>query len=211
MKRINILIVDDHQLMIDGLKLMLQNVAHFHVVGQAINGKIGLEKLTEEPVDVVLLDINMPVMNGIECCEQIVKHYPHIKVIGLSMLEELTIMQKLLTIGAKGFLVKNAGKEKVIKAIETVMNDEVYMDQHQLSQIMSSISTKKSGIIPKLSRREKEILGLIVKEHTTQEIANQLHIAFGTVETHRRNLINKLKVRNTAGLVRVAMEWGLVD
>lgn len=212
MKTTNILIIDDHQLMLDGLQLMLRDVPHFHVVDQATNGKIGLMKLKEHEIDLVLLDINMPVMDGIECCEKILENHPNIHVIGLSMVEELTVMKKLYSLGAKGYLLKNSSKEKVIRAIETVINGGIYMNQEHLTSLLTATQPAKNTVrMPKLSRREKEILDLIADEKTTKEIADQLHIAFGTVETHRRNILNKLKVKNTAGLIRSAMQWGLLD
>lgn len=198
--------------MLDGLLLMLQDVPHFHVVDQAINGKIGLAKLEKHAIDVILLDINMPVMDGITCCEKILERHPEIHVIGLSMIEELTVMKKLYSLGAKGYLLKNSSKDKVIQAINTVVNGGIYMNQEHLTSLLTNSNSAKHVVrIPKLSRREKEILDLIADEKTTKEIADQLHIAFGTVETHRRNILNKLKVKNTAGLIRSAMQWGLLD
>lgn len=206
------MIIDDHQLMLDGLQLMLRDVPNFQVVGQAINGKIGLAKLDEQSIDVVLLDINMPVMDGIDCCEKIRKNHPQVHVIGLSMVEELTVMKKLYSMGAKGYLLKNSPKEHVINAIEAVMAGGIYMNQAHLSSLITTNSSAKQTVhIPKLSRREQEILNLIADEKTTKEIADELHIAFGTVETHRRNMLNKFKVKNTAGLIRAAMQWGILS
>lgn len=211
--KIKVAIVDDHQLVLDGLQLIVSQEQSMHLVGKAHNGQEALDLLAANKVDVLLLDINMPVMNGIEAMKEIAKQYPNVKVLGLSMLDDTVVVKKLLKFGAQGFLLKNAGKEKIIEAINDLHNGLKYYDNAIVNQLLGTESKKSVGtsLFPKLSRREKEILKLIIKEYTTKEIAESLFISFGTVETHRRNTINKLGVRNTAGLVRVAMEYQLLD
>ncbi|MFK7970156.1 MAG: response regulator [Bacteroidia bacterium] len=212
---IRILIADDHQLVIDGIKLMLQDADGLACVASAPNGKEALDILAQQSVDVVLLDMNMPVMDGMECCRNIVAQYPDVKVLALSMIKEASLIKKMLELGAKGFLFKNAGQDEVIEAIHKAHQGEQVFSDEVLAIVMGSFGQKKKstpqGILPRVSRREKQVLSLIVWEKTTQEIAEELCISPGTVETHRRNLLHKLDVRNTAGLVRVALEFDLVD
>lgn len=193
---------------------MLQDAEGLDCVASASNGQEALIILAQQPVDVVLLDMNMPVMDGMECCQKIVAQYPDVKVLALSMVKEASLIKRMLELGAKGFLFKNAGQNEVIEAIHKAHRGEQVFSEEVLAIVMGSFGQKKqdapTGILPKVSRREKQVLSLIVWEKTTQEIADELCISPGTVETHRRNLLHKLDVRNTAGLVRVALEHKLV-
>ena len=215
MEAIKVFAADDHQLVIDGLQLMLHNRPNIIFTGSANNGKEALEKLKEQPVDVMLLDVNMPVMDGIECCSKAMKLYPDLKILALSMMREASLVKKMFKAGAAGYLLKNAGQDEVVGAIEKVYVGEKAYSPEVLEVLMGTLSSTKkkpsNSFFPKISRREKQILSMIVYEKTTQEIAEELFISFGTVETHRRNLLLKLDVRNTAGLVRVAVEHNLLD
>ncbi|HLP94754.1 MAG TPA: response regulator transcription factor [Saprospiraceae bacterium] len=211
---LKILIADDHQLVIDGLMLMIQEATDMHCVGQASNGVEALEILSKESVDVLLLDLNMPEMDGLECCKIVRERYPATRVLALSMMRELSLVKAMLKQGASGFLLKNAGKDEVLEGIRKVAEGKQAFSEAILESLMSSFSqkpTKSSGSpYPTISRREKQILQLIYDEKTTQEIADELFISFGTVETHRRNLLLKLNARNTAGLVKAAIEFNLL-
>jgi DNA-binding NarL/FixJ family response regulator len=211
---VRILIADDHQLVIDGLLLMLRESEDMQCVGQAANGHAVLALLETTPVDVLLLDINMPEMDGVECCRQVKERYPHIKVLTLSMMRELSLVKTMLKLGASGFLLKNAGKDEVLEAIRKVYEGKQAFSEEVLESLMNSFSNKPAksttSPFPTISRREKQILQLIVDEKTTSEIAGDLFISFGTVETHRRNLLLKLNARNTAGLVKSALEYDLL-
>jgi len=211
--KIRVAITDDHQMVLDGLQLIVSQDKSLELVGVAHNGQEALDLLDSSPVDVLLLDINMPVMNGVDTMKIAGKKYPDTKVLALSMLDDNAVIKQLLKYGASGFLLKNSGKEKIIEAIKELHNGQKYFDKDIISKLLENENKKSVGtsLFPKLSRREKEILALIIQEHTTQEIADALFISFGTVETHRRNIINKLGVRNTAGLVRVAMEYQLLE
>lgn len=212
---VKVLVADDHQLVIDGLKLMLEGIDEVEYVASAQNGQEVLKLLDTLQVDVVLLDINMPVMDGIECCKVMSKSHPDVKILALSMMKEASLVKKMLKEGASGFLLKNAGQEEVLAGIQKVHNGEKAFSAEILDILMDSLSgvQRKSSQrnFPRISKREKQILNLIVWEKTTQEIADELFISFSTVETHRKNLLSKLDVRNTAGLVRVALEHGLLD
>jgi len=213
MTKIRIAIADDHQMVLDGLQLIISQEDQMELCGLAHDGKEALELLEREQIDVLLLDINMPVMNGIDAMKVIGKKHPDISVLGLSMLDDTIVIKKLVKYGAKGFLLKNSGRDKIIEAICELHAGGKYFDRAIVTKLLESDNTKSVGtsLFPKLSRREKEILTLIMDELTTKEISEQLFISFGTVETHRRNIINKLGVRNTAGMVRVAIEYQLLD
>lgn len=208
--RSKVLLADDHQLVLDGLALIIDGATDFEVVGQVSNGADAIDFVHQAAVDVILMDINMPEVNGIEATKIIKKSQPMIKILGLSMLDEIQVIKNFRKSGGDGFMLKNSGKEDILLALTNIVNGKAHYDPHILEQLMSP-DLKVSPAMPSLSRREREILALIVQEHTTKEIAEKLFISFGTVETHRRNMINKLGVRNTAGLVRVAMEYGLLE
>jgi DNA-binding NarL/FixJ family response regulator len=212
---IKILITDDHQLVIDGLQLMLAEAEDMKCIGSAGNGKEALAMLAVCPTDVLLLDINMPEMDGVECCRLVRERYPAVKVLVLSMMREASLVKIMLKLGASGFLLKNAGKDEVIDAIRKVHEGKQAFSTDVLDAIMDSFTNKpsKTASSPflKISRREKQILQLILDERTTTEIASELFISFGTVETHRRNLLMKLNARNTAGLVKAALEYDLLN
>jgi DNA-binding NarL/FixJ family response regulator len=210
---IKVFIVDDHKMVIEGLQLLLQNEEDISVMGSAMSGKEALTCFDVNPPDVVLLDINMPDMNGIETCKALLSSNPDLKIVAISMHKESSLIKLMLSSGAKGYVLKNAGQDEVIEAIKTVYNGKMYLDDTVNEIVVNSVANgsnqKQSSPFPTLSRREKEILLLILKEHTTQEIAEKLFISFGTVETHRRNMLIKTGARNTAGLVRIALEYEL--
>tara|TARA_R100001230_G_C5580269_1_gene99422 strand:+ start:62 stop:670 length:609 start_codon:yes stop_codon:yes gene_type:complete len=200
-------------MVIDGMKLLLKDEATIKVVGTALNGEEGLVEIPKQPVDVVLLDINMPGMNGIETCKELLKLNPDLKIVAISMHKESSLIKLMLNNGAKGYVLKNAGQDEVIDAIKTVNEGKMYLDdtvnEIVLNSVLKNRSEKVTSPFPTLSRREKDVLKLILDECTTQEIADKLFISFGTVETHRRNMLIKTGARNTAGLVRTAIEYDL--
>ena len=212
---IKVYIVDDHKMVIEGMQLLLKNETDIQVVGNAISGEEAIQHISNTETDGVLLDINMPGINGIETCKALLKMKPDLKIIAISMHKESSLIKLMLSNGAKGYVLKNAGQDEVIKAIHTVLNGEIYLDETVNGIVVNSVvnGTKKKvqSPFPTLSKREKEILGLILEEHTTQEIAEKLFISFGTVETHRRNMLIKTGARNTAGLVRIALEYELTS
>jgi DNA-binding NarL/FixJ family response regulator len=158
------------------------------------------------------MDINMPVMNGIECAREITRLFPEIKVLALTMLNELEHIKNMLSAGAKGYLLKNSGKEELVMAIKKVMSGQNYFSDEVKDLIMLEMVKKKTmpgkiiGEKVPLTSRELDILELILQELTNQEIAEKLFISVRTVDAHRRNLLEKTGARNTAGLVKFALE-----
>ena len=209
-----ILIADDHQLVIDGIKLMLSTEPDLECAGEANDGSRALDMLPELQPDLVILDINMPGLNGIETCRKIRESHPNLRILILSMLREVSLIKLVLKNGADGYLLKSAGRAEILDAIRKVRDGEKYFSPEVSALVMESLSGARTKVsenpFPKLSRREKQVLRVIVGEYTTTEIAEKLFISFGTVETHRRNLLIKLGARNTAGLVRACFEYELL-
>ena len=212
---IRVLIADDHQMLREGIIAMILGSSEIEIVGQAANGIEVLNMLEKTEVDVLLLDINMPHMDGVETCKKVHKLYPLVNVIALTMYDEGALITKMVRNGAKGYILKNTGKEKLTAAIRTVYNGKNFFSdsvKDALFMSMSPVLKSNSGaFIPKLTKREKEIITLVINEFTTAEIAEKLFISVKTVETHRKNLLQKLNVRNTAGLVRIALEKDLLS
>ncbi|MBK6364859.1 MAG: response regulator transcription factor [Saprospiraceae bacterium] len=214
---IKICIADDHQLVAEGIKLLLSEYENLDMVASFQNGRVLLDFLNQgHHIDVVFLDINMPELNGIETCKRIKNDFPDIKVIALSMIGENNLIKLMFKSGADAYLHKNAAKEEIILAIQEVMLGKKYLSQEMTNQVLFNDQSNHSAKIvnspfPKLSDREIQILTMIVGEKTTQEIAENLFISFGTVETHRRNIMTKLGAKNTAGMVRTALEYNLLS
>lgn len=206
------MIADDHNMFVEGVESILEGNENIQVVSKCYTGTEVFEKVSLTHPDVILLDINIPGMNGLEVCQKLNKEYPEVKVLALSMHNEESFVMEILKYGAQGYILKNTGKKELISAIETVNNGQSYFSEEVTETIMKSLVNQRTGnkkttsLAPKISRREKDVLELIVREHTTQEIADTLFISLKTVESHRRSLLTKLGVRNTAGLVRVAIE-----
>ena len=212
-----ILIADDHAMFADGILSILEDEKDLKVVGTCLDGPSVLKWLDKSEADLLLLDINLPGMNGIEVCKKVIAEHKSVKILAISMFNEESYVSEILNNGASGYILKNTGRDGLLKAIKVVMSGETYFSDEVTETMMKSLmkSRKASkavtpGFIPKVSRREKEVLGLIVQEHTTQEIAEQLFISLKTVESHRSNLLAKLNARNTAGLVRIALEHSLI-
>lgn len=206
---IKIIIADDHSIIRDGLKALLEKNSKFAVVGEAANGLDLINLLQTTPCDVVCTDISMPVMDGIEAAKQMSKKHPNLKVICLSMHEQVDYIKKMMEAGAMGYIFKDSSQEELQLAIETVYSGKKYFNQKLFDILLNDEkSASKNEVI--LSTREKEILKLIAEEFTNAEIAEKLFISVRTVDTHRQNLLQKLDVKNTAGLVKYAIKSALL-
>ncbi len=213
MKKIQVILVDDHQLILSGLETILYAEPHIEVMASCRDGAALLECLKLLKPDVVVMDIQMPGMDGIRLCKQISTRYPDIKILALSNLEEKQFVTNMIRNGARGYLLKTVEPAMLVRAIETVYEGYEQFIQPELSAKLfreSLTGIKHSAYRPVLTRREKEVLRLIAEEKSNQEIAEQLFLSIRTVESHRFNLMQKLQVKNAAGLVREALEAGLV-
>lgn len=213
---IRIIIVDDHQMFLEGLCALLQGEPQVKVVDVALNGRQLLEKIKDVEIDVVVSDINMPEMDGIELSKQLKKEYPKIKTLILSTHNDAQMVGKCIQNDVDGYLLKNAEKQELLKALTTIVEGEKYFAEEVKSEYMKTVFseggvTKEKESLAPLSRREKEILVHIAMELTTQEIAEKLFISQNTVNTHRKNLMSKLNAKNTAGLVKYAIQQGLLE
>ena len=212
---IKVVVVDDHQIFVDGIKVLINSMEGIEVSGEANNGVDLLDCLSKTQADLVLMDVNMPQMDGIEATKKVVEQYPNLKVLMLTMHDSTAYIEKLLKAGAHGYVLKNTGRAELQTAIETVMRGEAYYSAAVTQRIMEGLQKKKKlsnslGDV-ELTDREKEVIILIAQEFTTNEIAEKLFISHHTVESHRKNLISKLQVRGVSGLVKYAIQSGLVD
>ena len=205
---IRILLADDHKMIIDGLQSMLASVEEIEVVGEAFTGTEVLKKVKQNQVDIILMDINMPELDGILTTQKVKKEYPETKVLILTMYNKPEFIRNLLEAGASGYILKNTGREELLEAIKQISNGQNYFGREVTKTVMESLRGTPRNTTFNLTKREKEVLRLIVQECTTSEIADQLFISTHTVETHRKNLLSKLNVKNTAGLVKYALDNG---
>ena len=215
-KSVTVIIVDDHNLFTEGIKYLLADEKSIEIIGQAANGREFLDLLPETGVpDIVFMDINMPEMNGIEACQIATKKYPGINVIALSMNEEQEYYFQMIQAGAKGFVLKNAGREKLIESIHEVMSGSSYFPEDILRKIIFKFGTEDSveNKIEKkygLTKREKEVLALLCQGFTNAEIGEKLFLSSKTVEGHRANLLSKTGTKNSAHLVMFAIKNGIL-
>ena len=204
---IEILITDDHSIIRDGLKSMLANHPDIQVVAQAANGSEAIDFLKKHSVDIVLMDISMPILNGIEATKFITKQFPATRVIALSVHEENEYLRYMINEGARGYLSKDVSRDELIEAILAVAKGKKYFSSVIFDRLTAG---SLSAEMPILTEREIEILRLITSEMTNQEIAEKLSLSVRTIDTHRRNILQKLKVKNTAGLVKYAIHLGII-
>lgn len=214
-KKIKLIIADDHQIFLEGLVALFSDVEDINIVGTATNGYGVLNLLKKHSVDVIMIDINMPELDGIELNRIIKKEYPHIMTLVLSTYSYPDKISHFARNGANGYLLKNVEKNELLKAIYSVADHRNYFSEEVKKKYTDSIFANDDNVQqdhdPRLSKREQEILKLIGQENTAQEIAEKLFISLHTVNTHRRNLLSKLNVKNVAGLVKYAIKKGIVE
>ena len=219
MEPIKIFVADDHQLFIEGIKALTRDNAEVNLIGEAENGEDLLEQLKTNKPEVILMDINMPKMSGIEATKKIRQLYPDIKILALTMFDDTLYVSEMIKAGASGYLLKNAGKTELITAITKVFNGERYVSSEvslKMIDKMNSAEHSSTDRMPpvrkaEVTKRELEILKLIAQELTNAEIAVKLNNSPMTIITHRKNIIRKLGVKNTAGLIKYAMEQGMLN
>ena len=205
-------VVDDHQIVLEGLGLLIGSSEDISCVFTANSAVEAFSYMDQSSVDLVLTDIELPEMDGIAFCRLVKEKYTSVKVIALTMFNELSLIRQMVEAGADGYLLKNAGREELLTAIRRVHSGKNYFSS-EIADILLRTDMKerpKTNSLPSLSGREKQIVRLIIEEFTSVQIAEQLQISLNTVETHRRNIMSKLDSKNTAGLVRTVLENGLL-
>lgn len=215
-KKIKIMLVDDHQLMLDGLKSLLAEQDDFEIAGGASNAGDALKMLKYEPVDILLADIHLPDMSGIELTTKVSESNPKARVIALTMHNESSLINRMIAAGAWGYVIKSNNISELVEAIHAVARGNKYLSREVQSIVMGSIFKPDDAIrevqpgVVRLTERETEILSLIAREFSNKEIADKLFISERTVETHRKNIFTKTKTKTVVGLIRYAMEHDLL-
>ena len=212
---IRLLIVDDHQMVRDGIRVMLESKENFlrFEIDEAENGEIAIRKILKKNFDIVLIDYQLPGLSGTETLQRIRLYKKDIKVLALSNYDEFSYVKSMIDGGANGYILKNIEPTQLVNAIKSVLADiPYYSNEVALKLIDSAKNSDKTVTAPKsgLTKREMEILKMIALEMTNDEIAKSLFISKRTVDTHRQNLLNKLHVKNTAGLIKAAYEFNLL-
>lgn len=200
--KISVFIVDDHYMVIEGIRSLLKDEAEIDVAGHAMNAESCLAFLRTRLPDVILMDINLPGMSGIELCEAVKKAYPSVFILALSTSRQESFIQKMMENGASGYLLKNATRKEIMEGIQAVIKGRTYLSQ----EAVESLRMAKANGGPVLTHREKEVLELLADGLTNNEIARKLFISAATVDTHRSNLLAKFGAKNMASLVKAAMK-----
>lgn len=216
--KITILIVDDHPVVRDGLKLLLSKQPDFAVVGESADGSDAIAKTRLFKPIIVLMDVSMPGMSGVEATKTICEKFEYTKVIALTMIEESGYVGKMIEAGASGYLLKDTSGEEIIRAIRRVSQGETYFSQkayeligQYMSKSASTVKEPGDDRFDTLTKREREVLKMIANGMTSQDIAKKLFLSPRTVETHRANLMHKLNIHATAGLIRYAFDHNIID
>lgn len=212
-----ILIVDDHRLIRDAILSYMEGDPEYQVVGEASHGQEAIKFMESNEVDVVLMDINMPIMDGLQCTKEVLGRWPKVKVLTLSMMSDNQHIKQMMGAGASGYVLKNCSEKELKKAIQTVYAGDTYYSSEVTEVVMNNLlkskPTKTSHMVVDmpLTDREKEVLELIIKEYSNQEIADKLFISPRTVDAHKRNLLEKTGSKNIAGLVMYAINNQLFE
>lgn len=207
MDKIRIIIVDDHPMVIEGMRAMLAQISFTELLATASNAFEAMEAITTHQPDIVITDINMPEISGIELAAKIRKEHPQTRIIAMSTFNERSYISQMIQNGADGYLVKSASKEEIEEAILSVYEGRMYMS---VDLNLSTSDQKEIKDIPVLSSREKDVLLLIAEGFSNPQIAEKLFISPHTVDSHRKNLLTKFDTNNTASLIRVATKHGLL-
>lgn len=208
--KIRVYVVDDHPIVLEGIKHFLQSSEDdIELVGGCGTGQEALAALATADVNVLLLDINLPDMSGIDVCKQVKQQFPAISIIAISNYNERSMITKMVHNGATGYILKNASADEIRAAIETVAKKSLYFSP-DVQQALFEAALSDPPELPRLTRREEEVLRSIAEGKTTSKIAEQLFVSTHTIETHRRNLMQKFNVSNSAALIKMASEYKLI-
>jgi two-component system, NarL family, response regulator NreC len=210
-----ILLADDHKIMRDGLRALLEAQPDLKVVGETDDGRMTVEKAKELAPDLVIMDLGMPEMNGIEATKEIVAHLPNIKVLALSIHSDRQFVAGMLAAGASGYLLKDCAFEELVQGIRAVLADQIYLSPSVTRVVVEDyvrhLTSVQSPAGSLLTPREREVLALLAQDKTTKEIAAILDISDKTILTHRQQIMNKLNIHKTTGLVKYAIREGLIS
>jgi len=213
-------LVDDHEVIREGVSFLLNSRKDMLVdVAEASNGEEAIEKVKQKDFDVIVMDIHMPVMDGLEATEKIIEIKPDAKILGLTMSNEEEVITRMIKAGVSGFVLKDSGTKEIINAIQKIHQGEIYfVDEiaHKLIELQTQTFYKSEHnfngkCLEELTKRESQVIKMIVAEKTTDEIADELGISPRTVETHRQNLFSKIGVKSVVGLIKYAFKMGLAD
>ncbi|HTD93343.1 MAG TPA: response regulator transcription factor [Chitinophagaceae bacterium] len=206
---IKVFIVDDHPVVIEGIRSLLQHEKDIEWSGQAMTAQSCLGFFVNNTADIILLDINLPDIGGVELCGQLKQKYPGIFILGLSTFNQGLYIKKMMENGASGYILKNSSKEDLLTAIHAVTDGGIYFSG-EVGEALRQYQLSSKDAIPIISRREKEVLTLIAEGFTNPQIAGKLYVSQFTVDSHRKNLLAKLNVKNTATLIKLAVEHKLI-
>lgn len=207
MDKIKVLVADDHPMVLEGMKSMLQQITFVEMSGFAKNAIEAIELIKQKQPQLLITDINMPEISGIELAQKVREEFPQVKIIAMSTFKERSYISQMIQAGASGYLVKSASKEEIEEAILSVYEGRLYMS---LDINLSSAEKQELHTVPVLSSREKEVLQLIADGFTNPQIAEKLFLSLHTVDSHRKNLLTKFGVSNTANLIKVAAKNALI-
>lgn len=207
--KINIVIVDDHPIVIEGLKIMLSDKPFFHISKTFTNGGEVIQFITSNEVDIILLDISLPDISGIQLCEEIKKISPNTSVIMFSNRSERSIIMQCIQNGASGYLLKNVSLEELMECFHGSLSGNIVFC-NETKNIISKPSPQELNTTPRLTKREKQILQFLAKGKTSNEIADELFLSPLTVDTHRKNLLQKFGAKNSAELVHIAVQQNMI-
>ena len=206
---VRVFIVDDHPVVIEGIHSLLQNEKGIEWAGHAMNAQSCLGFFVNSSVDVVLMDISMPGMDGVELCAVMKEKYPGVMILGLSTFNQGVYIKKMMENGASGYILKNSSKEDLIKAIHAVNEGKIFFSG-EVGEALKEYEKYSQSELPILTAREKEVLELISEGYTNPQIAEKIFLSPFTVDSHRKNLLAKLNVKNTAMLIKLAVEKKLL-
>ncbi len=209
---IKIAITDDHQMVLEGVASMLIPLDEIDIVGTYDSAQATLDNIGDDEPDVLLLDVNLPDINGIDLSKTLQKKYPELKIIALTNYEDITFVKRMLKNGVNGYLLKNTDRIELLKAVKAVLAGELFLQSDIQKKLLGQTSKKinDNGLKPNLTRREFDVLKAISEELTTQQISEKLFISPKTVETHRMNIMSKLGAKNSVGIIKIALEKELI-
>jgi DNA-binding NarL/FixJ family response regulator len=212
---INIIIADDHEIFLNGLKLLISDLPELHLQGEAANGKQLTEMVHKKLPDIVITDIKMPVMDGVEATRIIKKQHPNIGIIALSMFNEDDIVIDMLEAGARGYLLKNTNKIELLNAVKAIKNNSYYYCSATSEKLLRMIAETKFNpykniVRPKFSNRELQVMDLICKEYTSKEMAYAMNLSIRTIESYKGNIQEKIGAKNTTGIAVYAVKNNLI-